>query len=318
MALKIHHRSPGSGRGFTIVELLVVIAIIGVLVSLLFPAIGAVREQGRRVTCQNNLRNLGLAIQQYVEGSKGNLPPMWRTARPNPWDNFGWRADLLPYLEQRNLYDRLDLQQPPFAEANLSLTQTPVELMTCPSTPGSPRKIQTIGFAGSEYVDCFVGASDYFAVFDVQVPARAYPLRGIWNVSQDLQMEQQAPDMAAEDLRSAAARTRPASLAAARDGLSCTVLIVEQAGRPGAFGTAPSPSAEGPAEGPWASAEWGSFSGDGVNVDNRRNPFGFHNLALVVMADASVHAWSPEMSPDVLRALLSADGREIIQDTDWK
>ena len=316
MSLYRHCRS--RSWGFTIIELLVVIAIIGVLVSLLFPAVGMVRESARQVECQNHLRNLGLATIQYTELKKGALPAMWRTNHPRAWENFSWRVDLLPFLEQQNLYDQLDLNAYPLAEPNLRFAQFPVPMFQCPSTPMVPRTIRSIGFAESSYEDCFVQATDYAAVFDVQDPSRSFPARGAWNGVKDLQLTMETPDMAAADRHTPAMRSRPAFLAAVRDGLSNTVLMVEQAGKPDYFGSSAPTAPIEPSEGPWATCEEGSFSGDGVNLDNHHNPYGFHGAAHAVMCDTSVHRFSPEMAPAVLRALLTSDGREIITDDDWR
>lgn len=94
-------------RGFTLVELLVVIAIIGVLVGLLLPAVQAAREAARRMSCGNNLKQLGLAmhnyhdtLQTYPAGSY-NLREAW------PSNGSNWRALILPFIEQENLYDQL-------------------------------------------------------------------------------------------------------------------------------------------------------------------------------------------------------------------
>ncbi|MCA9148285.1 MAG: DUF1559 domain-containing protein [Planctomycetales bacterium] len=307
--------------GFTIVELLVVIAVIGALVAMLLPAVNQVREQGRRVQCMSNLRNQGLAVQEYAEGGQQTLPALWRTDRPYPWQNFSWRAELLPYLEQRPIYDRLDWTSEPLVGTNLNLVQYNIELFECPSAPLGSRKIPTVGHDPLEYPEVQVGSCDYVAIYDVKVPTRTYPLRGVWNSSSDLQMEMDSPDATASpslDQRSAGQRNRRSSMSIARDGLSSTALIVEQAGRPLSFGTAATASTTGPEEGPWATGDWSSFTGDGVNVDNAHNPFGFHVVAHVVMADGSGHAWSRDMSPDILRALLSADGNEIIQNSDWR
>src|SRR5687767_14523164 len=83
--------------GFTLVELLVVIAIIGVLVSLLLPAVQSAREAARRSQCRNNLRQIVLAVHQY-EGVNGALPPHAGSV------SFSAQARILPYLEQAGLY----------------------------------------------------------------------------------------------------------------------------------------------------------------------------------------------------------------------
>jgi len=109
--------------GFTLVELLVVIAIIGILVALLLPAIQAAREAARRSQCQNNMKNLGLAIMNH-EGTYKKFPVAFRT---EPLDNPGsysgriraaadglrlyesWAISILPFLEEQALFDRFHL-----------------------------------------------------------------------------------------------------------------------------------------------------------------------------------------------------------------
>ena len=270
-----------SANAFTLVELLVVIAIVGVLISMLFPAISSIREQGRRVTCQNHLHQLGLAVQQFSESKHDQLPALWRTARIHPWENFAWRVELLPYLEQQNLYDQFDLQGQPLAANNLPVAQTPVEVYLCPSTLGATRQITTLGFGDSTFTDCLAAATDYSAVFEGRVATRSVPMRGAWNGGPELQDEPFTPDATAVDVRSSAARSRPALLAAIRDGLSSTALIVEQAGRPSLLGAEKSSSPPVPDEGAWATGEWASFQADDVNLDNRATPFGFHGVAQV-------------------------------------
>jgi prepilin-type N-terminal cleavage/methylation domain-containing protein/prepilin-type processing-associated H-X9-DG protein len=128
-------------HGFTLVELLVVIAVIGVLVALLLPAIQAAREAARRSSCINNLKQIGVALlnheSAYKEFPEGiSLPTSGNRA------NWGWAAHLLPYMEQQDLYDALDVKANNLREsfdsatnkdAYVALLRTRVESYICPS-----------------------------------------------------------------------------------------------------------------------------------------------------------------------------------------
>jgi prepilin-type N-terminal cleavage/methylation domain-containing protein/prepilin-type processing-associated H-X9-DG protein len=104
-------------RAFTLIELLVVIAIIGVLIALLLPAVQAAREAARRAQCTNNLKQLGLAMHNYLDGNRGMFPPLFvdnYTGGRQPCagcddaQNFSQHARLLPYLEQQPLYNAIN------------------------------------------------------------------------------------------------------------------------------------------------------------------------------------------------------------------
>lgn len=106
--------------GFTLVELLVVIAIIGMLIALLLPAVQAAREAARRMSCSNNLKQLGIALHNYYS-ARDELPAAHRAIVTPGYDtniynayNFSWSvlAEISPYMEQTNVFNQLDLTKP--------------------------------------------------------------------------------------------------------------------------------------------------------------------------------------------------------------
>ena len=103
-------RSPRRDSGFTLIELLVVIAIIAILVSLLLPAVQQAREAARKSQCQNNLKQMGLAMHNY-EGTFKRLPMgIWSDVDDDldaDDDGYGWAVSLLPYLDNQVVYDQL-------------------------------------------------------------------------------------------------------------------------------------------------------------------------------------------------------------------
>lgn len=112
--------------GFTLVELLVVIAIIGVLIALLLPAVQQAREAARRTQCINNLKQVGLAVHNFHD-TFGELPPS-----RIQYEYLGWSAVLLPFMEQNNLFDQLDLKQK-YKDQTTAAQQASVSGYICPS-----------------------------------------------------------------------------------------------------------------------------------------------------------------------------------------
>jgi prepilin-type N-terminal cleavage/methylation domain-containing protein/prepilin-type processing-associated H-X9-DG protein len=124
-------------RGFTLVELLVVIAIIGILIGLLLPAVQAAREAARRASCLNNLRQMGIGLHHYHE-ALGSFPPGGIEPRSplNPnGRQLAWSVFLLPYVEQKPLYDRLDTGAAFDAPQNADAAATVLSIYICPSVP---------------------------------------------------------------------------------------------------------------------------------------------------------------------------------------
>jgi prepilin-type N-terminal cleavage/methylation domain-containing protein len=133
--------------GFTIVELLVSLSVIGILLALILPAVQAAREAARRIGCQNNLRQLGIAIQSYLD-SAGCYPPgrillydpRYAGGKPpcsSPTVDKGILIMTLPFMEQRPLYNSINQNVTIFGSENSTSTAIPVVQWCCPSDPHS-------------------------------------------------------------------------------------------------------------------------------------------------------------------------------------
>lgn len=121
--------------GFTLIELLVVIAILAVLIGLLLSAIQKVRSVAARVACQNNLRQIGLALHQYHDANQ-KFPPGHRSATDSQMPYSGWALSVLPFLEQESIYTQAIIayrtQNQPFRPMPHRGLGTMIKLFTCP------------------------------------------------------------------------------------------------------------------------------------------------------------------------------------------
>ena len=151
-----------AGRvGFTAVELLVAIAVVGLLLSLILPAVQSARERSRNVQCLNNLRQVGMACLQF-ESAHRHLPSYRGKRKPGPNQgpvktNLSVQAQLLPFLDQQKLFDRIDRNEdgqtlggePPGSEYNGDLLRIRVPVFVCPTDPLADNGISYLACAGT-------------------------------------------------------------------------------------------------------------------------------------------------------------------------
>ena len=323
---------------FTLIELVVVIAIIAILIGLLLPAVQKVRDAAARVQCQNNLKQMGVALHNH-NSALGYFPT---SARPNPTSKVrhGWPTYTMPYIEQDNLVRSYDYNSNWDSVANLPITSQQVKILHCPSAPYPDRldgDQQNVPSGGSWTP--MVGTTDYATITSVDSSLKALL------PSQVINAGPQFPGFLARN-------TRP-RIGDATDGTSNTLLVVESAARPYVFrrGAQVGDPSASPADrvngGGWARAasdfDLKGASTDGTTLpgpcainatngldvgNNYPNPgtwdnpsngsgesYGFHSSGInALFVDGSVHFLNQSLDIGVYAALVTRSGGEVVND----
>ena len=312
-------------HGFTLVELLVVIAIIGVLVALLLPAVQAARESARRTQCSNNVKQIGLALHNFHDthnalppGAIDETAPATNAVRIKFNATFptehGWAVFLLPYIEQKNLYDQYTFQSDWRATGpNQLVRESYLSTFICPSSPIQKRQ-DTSSAPG--FPNWKAAAGDYFVINDVStalIPPglidnqQAAVLDGVMMIISDTQPSLQR-------------------FSEITDGLSNTFWITEDAGRPTRYRKRKNLGGRFSGAG-WADRDnegiLHGFTDDGVsspgpcamNCTNDNEIYSFHNNgAMILMGDGSVRFLPQTTNIRIVARLITRGAGETIGD----
>jgi len=215
--MRSNHRS-----GFTLIELLVVIAIIAVLIGLLLPAVQKVREAAQRAKCTNNLKQIGLGIQNYAN-AYGALPS-------SGTGQDSWATMILPFIEQGNLAAGYKLGYGYDTVWNVNVITVTVPLFLCPSSPGGYSQIQpTVTPDGQNLVghgSGMLGLIDYGAIGQVSNGFYAASFGGLSAIPAGYSVGNNPGTTAG------ALQYIPIPITNITDGTSNTIMIAEDAGQP--------------------------------------------------------------------------------------
>jgi prepilin-type N-terminal cleavage/methylation domain-containing protein/prepilin-type processing-associated H-X9-DG protein len=313
---------PGQHRAFTLVELLVVIAIIGILVALLLPAVQSARESARRASCTNNLRQVGLAVHNFVD-AKGILPPGYefRIESDRSIGNRGSVVNgfftlILPHLEERAAVAEYDYAQGYDHAVNQPVVNLPIAIYQCPSAPG-PREMKimnnlaifTLGMPDQGHTG---KATDYFGI-RVLVDSKTKRRNGVFRAVH--------PPLAVF-----LENEQPLRLAQITDGTSHTLLVVEAAGRPERYANGAPLGVQNYYAGTWAGINGEMFyaidprvtiapsAGNCfLNCNNFYTPYSFHSGGVNVgMCDGSVRFLPDETDFATWWGLAQPDDGQIL------
>ncbi|MEX0792124.1 MAG: DUF1559 domain-containing protein [Pirellulaceae bacterium] len=293
--------------GFTLVELLVVIAIIGVLVSLLLPAVQSARESARRMSCGNNLKQLGLALHVYHDMVQ-SLPPGYVWSADDPLvGGWGWGALILPQIEQSALYDAINTNVNRMPMNPTDETRMILNGFLCPSDDSAGMgnlNSRRNGHAKSNYLGNMGVANSINTAHHDIFPARTTP------------QDAQAKKFYAKGIFfSSQSPNNPTRLRDVVDGTTNTFLLGER--------NWSGSSGSGPAGGIWAGAYEANKAAGVVAACNATDRMlnGIDNFAFASthpgggqfsMVDGSTRFISENIDGNIYEALATRKGQEVI------
>jgi len=232
--------------GFTLIELLVVIAIIAVLIGLLVPAVQKVRDAAARATCQNNMKQIGLALHNY-QSAYGVFPPGFsnsatKNLKVHP-PLISWMALILPYIEQRQVSQIYNYNADYDAPSNAAAVATQVLIYNCPTTPGAgDRYDNTLSddnrTNGTTFGTPGRAATDYSSINAIKALLAVALEGGIFGNTPWPYAPAVTAATSKDDIRLIGAldRQNPTKIGDIADGLSNTIMVGEDAGRPNWYG----------------------------------------------------------------------------------
>ena len=266
----IHHTAPRRKLGVTLIELLVVVAIMGILLGLMMPAVQMAREAARRMQCNNNLHQMGVALHNY-HAVHLSFPPGGYEPRP-VWPKgrqYAWSAMLLPHLEQQTLNVSINFHKPFDDPVNAEAAAVVVATYLCPSTP------RTSSLQRGR------GACDYGGIYGERITGPNHPPKGVMLYDKALRFR---------DIR---------------DGTAMTLVISEDSG----FRDGQWINGRNVMDQAFPINQAPSFENDIRSL----HPTGANGL----FVDGSARFLSESMDLEVLAAICTRAGNEIIDDPEW-
>jgi len=318
--------------GLTRIELLVGASLAVLAVGLVLPRVQAARADAARVQCKENLRILGQGFLGYEKAKGGFAPRRSGFNDGNPY--AGWGVHILPYINEPELAKKYNFKLDCFDPGNKAVVETQIAAFKCPASPAKrTTPIQSQASAKSENPDKDTpfkvegGVNDYISSNGVLFPRNGYALNA--NELDQMLGNQRQPTTDNVDV----------PLVRITDGLSCTVLLIEQAGRPDTWRAGKKQNAEGAqfgmaanARGMWAG--WGSIAfgpsgadggpakGDAadcsVNCSNVFGIYSFHDAgAHILLCDGAVRFVGKKFDPLTFMYLTIRDDGHLLAPNDF-